>query len=117
VTSDFMKSLSEAVDAFAEERDWSQFHSPKNLSMALMVEAAELMEHFQWRTEAESANLSAEQRQAVAEELADVLIYLTRLASRLNIDLDEAAWAKLDLNKRKYPVDKARGSAKKYSEL
>lgn len=107
--------LRERLRAFAEERDWNQFHSPKNLSMALMVEVAELMEHFQWLTEAQTQNLPAEIKPPVAEELADILLYLVRLADRLDVDLMEAALHKLEKNAAKYPADKVRGSAKKYS--
>ena len=108
--------LRDKLRAFAEERDWDQFHSPKNLSMALMVEAAELMEHFQWLTEAQSAGLSAENKQAVGEELADILLYLMRLSDKLGIDLREAALLKLEKNALKYPAEQVRGSAKKYSD-
>jgi len=114
---DFIKALTEAVNVFSRERDWAPFHSPKNLSMALAVEAAELMEHFQWLREQQSATLSPEKKDAVAQELADVLIYLVRLASQLDIDLESAAWSKLHLNCQKYPIEKARGTAKKYDEL
>lgn len=106
-----------ALRRFAAERDWDQFHSPKNLSMALSVESAELMEHFQWLTVAESELLPPEKREQVRLEMADVLLYLVRLADKLDIDLVAAAQEKLALNARKYPVDKARGSSKKYSEL
>ena len=108
--------LREKIRAFAEVREWDQFHSPKNLSMALMVEVAELMEHFQWLTEEQSGNLSTEKKSAVAEELADVLLYLVRLSDKLDIDLLEASLHKLKENELKYPVNKVRGSAKKYSE-
>lgn len=108
--------LRDRLRAFAEERDWEQFHSPKNLSMALMVEVAELMEHFQWLSEAESAELSEETHQAVAEELADCLLYLVRLSDRLGVDLNDAALRKLEKNAQKYPADRVRGSSKKYSE-
>ena len=108
--------LRDRLRAFAAERDWDQFHSPKNLSMALMVEAAELMEHFQWLTEAQSAGLSAENKQAVREELADILLYLVRLSDKLGIDLREAALLKLEKNALKYPAEQVRGSAKKYSD-
>jgi len=107
--------LRDKLRAFAEARDWNQFHSPKNLSMALMVEVAELMEHFQWLTEAQTANLSAEVKPAVTEELADILLYLVRLSDKLEVDLLEAALRKLEKNAVKYPADKVRGSAKKYS--
>lgn len=108
--------LRDKLRAFAEARDWDQFHSPKNLSMALMVEVAELMEHFQWLTEAQSAGLSAENKLAVGEELADILLYLIRLSDKLDIDLPDAALRKLEKNAVKYPADQVRGSAKKYSE-
>jgi len=107
--------LRDRLRAFAAERDWDQFHSPKNLGMALMVEAAELLEHFQWLTEAQSAELPSGTRQAVGEELADILLYLVRLSDKLGIDLREAALHKLEKNALKYPADKVRGSAKKYS--
>ena len=108
--------LRDKLRAFAAERDWDQFHSPKNLSMALMVEVAELMEHFQWLTEAQSANLAFEKRPAVAEELADTLLYLIRLSDKLDVDLLEAALDKLEKNAAKYPAEQVRGSANKYSE-
>lgn len=109
--------LRDAVRRFAAERDWDQFHSPKNLAAALIVEAAELLEHFQWLTAEQSAALSSETRANVTEELADVLIYLVRLADKLDVDLIAAANAKLVRNAAKYPVDKARGSTKKYTNL
>jgi len=102
---------------FAEERDWEQFHSPKNLSMALSVEVAEIVEHFQWLTEEQSKNLPKDKLEKIEAELADTLIYLTRLADKLDIDLLTAAQSKIEVNKRKYPVDKAKGNAKKYTEL
>lgn len=108
--------LRDKLRAFAEARDWDQFHSPKNLSMALMVEVAELMEHFQWLTEAQSGNLPAEKMAEVSEELADILLYLVRLSDKLGVDLREAALHKLEKNAMKYPADKVRGSSKKYSE-
>ena len=103
--------------AFAAERDWNQFHTPKNLAMALSVEAAELMEHFQWLSEEQSQHLSPEALAAVSQEMADVLLYLIRLSDTLNIDLIAAANSKLALNAAKYPADKARGTSKKYTEL
>jgi dCTP diphosphatase len=99
---------------FAVVRDWEQFHSPKNLAMALIVEAAELVEHFQWLTEEQSA---ADKYAEVEQELADIQIYLIRLADRLNIDLEQAVNAKIELNERRYPAEKVRGSAKKYTEF
>jgi dCTP diphosphatase len=108
--------LRDKLRVFAEARDWDQFHSPKNLSMALMVEVAELMEHFQWLTEAQSGNLDAAKKAVVAEELADILLYLVRLSDKLGVDLPEAALHKLEKNAAKYPADQVRGSARKYSE-
>ncbi|TAN80885.1 MAG: nucleotide pyrophosphohydrolase [Gallionella sp.] len=108
--------LRDKLRKFAEARDWGQFHSPKNLSMALMVEVAELMEHFQWLSEAQSASLAAEKKTAVADELADILLYLVRLSDKLEVDLLEAALGKLEKNAAKYPAEQARGNAKKYSE-
>ena len=111
-----LEKLRNALRAFAAERDWEQFHSPKNLATALSVEAAELLEPFQWLTDEQSANLSAEQRASVREELADVLNYLVQLADKLDIDLIDAASEKIRRNAEKYPADKFRGSASKYSE-
>ncbi len=101
---------------FAEQRDWQQFHSPKNLSMALIVEAAELAEHFQWLSQDESFNLGEEKLESVGEELADIFVYLVRLADQLDIDLPQAVERKIGLNEAKYPADLVRGSAKKYNE-
>lgn len=112
-----LKRLRDDLRRFAAERDWDQFHTPKNLAMALSVEAAELLEHFQWLKDADSAVLSADRRAKISEELADVLLYLIRLSDKLEVDLDQAARAKLELNAKKYPVEKARGSSKKYTEL
>ena len=108
--------LRDKLREFAEARDWDQFHSPKNLSMALMVEVAELMEHFQWLTEEQSGNLHATKKAVVAEELADILLYLVRLSDKLEVDLPEAALHKLEKNAVKYPAERVRGSSKKYSE-
>jgi dCTP diphosphatase len=111
-----LDELKERVRAFVAERDWDRFHSPKNLAMALSVEASELVELFQWLTEAESAALGAAQRRRVAEELADVLWFLVRLSDCLGIDLLEAAELKLAANAAKYPVERVRGKAAKYDE-
>ncbi len=111
-----ISELQERLRAFAEERDWEQFHSPKNLASALSVEAAELLEHFQWLDSEASQNLSVEKKQEVAEEMADVLNYLLRLSDVLQIDLEEAIENKMELNGAKYPADKVRGSSKKYTE-
>jgi dCTP diphosphatase len=108
--------LRDKLRTFAEARDWNQFHSPKNLSMALMVEVAELMEHFQWLTEEQSSKLDAAKEAVVAEELADILLYLVRLSDKLGVDLLNAALHKLEKNAAKYPADQVRGSSKKYSE-
>jgi dCTP diphosphatase len=108
--------LTHRLRSFATERDWERFHSPKNLAMALTGEAGELAAEFQWLTEAQSQSLDPEQMGRVQEEAADVLLYLVRLADRLQFDLLEAAHRKIDLNAERYPVEKARGSAKKYTE-
>ncbi len=113
---DSLDALRERLKHFARERDWEQFHSPKNLSMALIVEAAELCEHFQWLTEQESMNLNAEKLAKVSEELADILIYLIRLADRLGIDLIKETYRKIEINELKYPVQKVKGRANKYTE-
>ncbi len=112
-----MARLRAELRKFAGNRDWQQFHTPKNLAMALSVEAAELLEHFQWLTAAQSTRLDARRRRAVAHEIADVLIYLTRLSDVLEIDPLRAAKSKLRLNARRYPVAKARGNARKYNDL
>ena len=104
-SADSLTELTATVCKFAEQRDWDQFHSPKNLSMALIVEAAELVEHFQWLSRQESDKLNKEQQEAVSMEMADVLIYLVRMAERLDIDLLEAAQKKLKINAQKYPAE------------
>ena len=108
--------LRKKVRQFVVERDWDQFNSPKNLSMALIVEAAEMMEHFQWLTEEQSRNLTTEKLAEVELELADIQIYLISLADKLQLDLMVAVEKKLAINAQKYPADKVRGSAKKYTE-
>ncbi|MEW6586086.1 MAG: nucleotide pyrophosphohydrolase [Nitrospirota bacterium] len=113
---DSLELLKGRLREFAGERDWDQFHSPKNLSMALIAEAAELIEHFQWLTQEQSSNLPDDKLKEVEQELADILIYLVRIADKLGIDLVEAAESKIAVNEQKYPVDKARGSAAKYTE-
>ena len=107
------QTLTQALRDFAEARDWAQFHSPKNLASALSVEAAELLEHFQWLTEAQSRNLAAPVKAEVAAEAADVLLYLLQLCDKLKIDLLEAARLKMIVNGDKYPVASARGSSRK----
>ena len=111
-----LELLQQRLREFARERDWDQFHSPKNLSMALIAEAAELVEHFQWLTEEQSAQLPDEKLREVEQELADVFLYLLRIADKLKVDLLAAAAQKIDLNARKYPADQVRGSSKKYTE-
>ena len=111
------QALGGRVRRFAQEREWAKFHSPKNLSMALAVECAELMEHFQWLTEAQSRRLGPRKKREVEKELADIQIYLIRLSQVLGVELLAASESKLLENARKYPVNKARGSARKYTEL
>lgn len=101
---DSLQQLALRLQQFADARDWGPFHSPKNLASALIVEAGELLEHFQWMTEAQSRELAPEQKQAVAHEMADVLLYLVQLANALNVDLVDAAQRKMVINARKYPV-------------
>ena len=112
-----LKSLTESVRQFAKDRDWDQFHSPKNLACALSVEAAELLEHFEWLSEEQSRMLSVDKRGEIIEEVADVFLYLIRLADKLDIDLITSAQRKLLLNAEKYPIEKSRGTSKKYTQL
>ncbi len=112
-----LQQLQAELRKFAKDRDWDQFHSPKNLAAALSVEAAELLEHFQWLTEEQSKALSQDRLDQVGEEIADVLLYLVRLSDKLGIDPMEAAKRKLIRNAEKYPIDRAKGSIKKYTEL
>lgn len=114
--SDSLEQLRQRLAAFAKARDWEQFHSPKNLAMALIVEAAELVEHFQWMKQSESENLAPEKLQEVAYEMADIMVYLLRLAERLDIDLLATVQQKMQITAAKYPADKVRGSSKKYTE-
>ena len=113
----YLNALRDALRTFASDRDWDQFHSPKNLAAALSVEAGELLEHFQWLKDEESRSLPDTARQAVAEEMADVLLYLVRLADKLDVDLAEAARRKINLNAKKYPVELSRGNATKHTKL
>ena len=111
-----IETLKEILREFAREREWDQFHTPKNLSMALIAEAAELVEHFQW-VEGNSSHLLEEKvRPSVEEEIADIFIYLVRIADKLDIDLYAAAERKIAINAIKYPADRVRGSARKYTE-
>ncbi len=115
--TDPFHDLRDALRAFAAERDWEQFHTPRNLATALAVEAAELLEPFQWLDDAQARDLPPDTRAAVEEEMADVLLYLVRLADKLDVDLGQAARAKIVRNAAKYPVEKARGSSRKYDRL
>ncbi len=111
-----LEALRIRINDFADERDWNQFHSPKNLSMALIVEAGELVEHFQWMKQKDSFALAEDKLAAVEEELADIFVYLIRIADQLGIDLINATKKKIKSNEAKYPADVVRGSSKKYTE-
>lgn len=115
--TDSLAHLARELDRFAQEREWQPFHSPKNLASALIVEAGELLEHFQWMTEAQSRELDDARREAVAAEAADVLLYLVQFATVAGIDLIAAARAKLALNAQRYPVERSRGSSRRADEL
>jgi len=112
-----LTDLAERLKRFADERDWEQFHSPKNLAMALTVEAAELLEEFQWMTEQQSRQPEQKALNRIQEEIGDVMIYLILISRHLDIDPIAAALDKIEKNRKKYPAEKARGSAKKYTEL
>jgi len=112
-----LHDLRDRLRQFASDREWDQFHSPKNLAIALTVEAAELLEHFQWLTVEQSQSMPSEELLAVRKEMADVLLYLIRLADKLDIELLEAASDKLLENAQKYPIEKARGTSKKYTDF
>lgn len=114
MTDDYFGTLAERLRRFADERDWDQFHAPKNLAMALIVEAAELLEEFQWLSAAESADPDERCRCRIEAEMADVLIYLVRLADKLEVDLPAAVESKIAENERKYPARRVRGSPAKY---
>ena len=111
-----IQDLSQRLADFARVRDWEQFHSPKNLAMALAGEVGELLEHFQWLSEAQSSELAPDKREAVALELADILIYLLRLGERLDVDLLDAAYRKMAINESRYPADKVKGDARRADE-
>ena len=112
------QKIDQLVSTFIKERDWDQFHSVKNLSMALSVEASELVEIFQWVKEEDSNKVSSDEKlkARVSEELADIFVYMFRIAQKADVDLEEAVIAKIKKNSEKYPVEKAKGSAKKYNE-
>lgn len=113
---DEVQQLMLELKQFAQDRDWEQFHSPKNLSMALSVEAAELLEHFQWDTEETSYRPDEQKRQLVSHEMADIFIFLLRICERLDIDLISVTKEKMAINHHRYPIEKVKGSSKKYSE-
>ena len=110
-----LQQLKERMATFVAERDWQQFHNPKNLSMAISIEAAELMEHFQWLSEQQSQQLEPEAMQQIGEELADIVLYAVSLANVLQLDLTETMLAKMAKNERKYPKEQVRGKAHKYT--
>jgi len=112
-----IKKLQEEIQKFAADRDWDQFHSVKNIAMALNVEAAELLECFQWLTEDQSNNLSPASLAAASEEVADIFVYLLTMANTLNIDLIAETKAKIAKNAIKYPIEKSKGNALKYDKL
>ena len=116
MTEPVIEELKGKLKEFAQARDWEQFHSPKNLSMAISVEASELVEHFQWMTEQESTQLTAKRHAAVAFEMADIFIFLLRLSDQLNVDLMEVTKRKMELNEKRYPIEMVKGSSKKYNE-
>lgn len=117
MTKDSLEDLRGKLRDFANERDWDQFHTPKNLACALVTEAAELLAHFRWADEKSSLPLSETQRHEISHEMADVLLFLVRLADKLNIDPIIAAQEKLKINAARYPIEKAKGSSKKYTEI
>ena len=113
---DSLDQLNQRLKQFAQQRNWEQFHSPKNLAMAMIAECAELVEHFQWLSEVQSQQLSAGKKEQVALEMADILIYLIRFAERLDIDLISAANRKVALNEQRYPAEKVYGDARRADE-
>ncbi len=111
-----LDKIKNIIREFAKHRDWDKFHTPKNLSMALSVEASELVEIFQWLSQEESKNIDSNEIQNVKDEVADILIYLIRIADKLNIDLEKAVLEKIDKNNEKYPIDLSKGNAVKYNK-
>ena len=112
-----LEEIRRRIRAFRDAREWMQFHNPKNLACSVVVEAAELLEHFQWATPERSEVVGRERREAISHEIADVAIYLIELADNLGIDFVEAIHEKLKLNEARYPIEKAKGSSKKHDEL
>ena len=111
-----MENLLKIIREFNSKRDWQQYHSPKNLAMALSVEVAELVEHFQWLNQAQSRSVGPAKKEEIKDEIGDILIYLVNLADQLNIDPVRAALDKIEKNRKKYPVNRSKGNALKYSE-
>jgi len=116
MSAEALRLLQKRLAKFADERDWEQFHSPKNLAMALSVEASELVEQFQWLTEEQSRRPDPERRARVRLEMADVFIYLLRLADQLGVELLSAAEEKMAINEQRYPAARVRGDARKHDE-
>ncbi|OGM28913.1 nucleotide pyrophosphohydrolase [Candidatus Woesebacteria bacterium RIFCSPHIGHO2_01_FULL_41_10] len=112
-----MKSLTKRIIAFRDARDWKQFHNPKDLSLSLVLEATEVMEHFQWKSKEEIDEHVKHNKKDVAEELADVMYWVLLMSHDMKIDIAKALTKKLEKNESKYPVDKSKGSHKKYTEL
>ncbi len=112
-----LADLTERIRAFRDARDWMQFHNPKNLACSIVIEAAELLEHFQWKTPKESAAHVIASKDQISTEIADVAVYVIELADNLGIDLHAAILRKMAINEAKYPVEKAKGSAAKYTDL
>ena len=112
-----LNTVTQRIRAFRDARDWKQFHNPKNLACSISIEAAELLEHFQWKSPEECEIYSVAKREPLSEEIADVAMYLIALSDRLGIDLIQAIERKIEINEKKYPVDKSRGTAAKYSEI
>ncbi|MCK4994267.1 MAG: nucleotide pyrophosphohydrolase [Candidatus Omnitrophica bacterium] len=114
---DDIKEITEKIKKFRDDRDWLQFHDPKNMAVSIMLEASELLEHFQWKTKAEAEEYIKNNCESVQEEIADIAMYLFELADNLGVDLLDAMDKKLKKNEEKYPVGKAKGSHKKYNQL
>ena len=112
-----ISQLQKQIRKFCDERDWDQFHNPKDLSISLSLEAAEVLEHFQWKNDEEMAKHSLENKKDIGEELADVFYWVLLLANKLDIDLISALDKKMKQNEAKYPIEKAKSSHKKYTEL
>jgi len=112
-----IKNIIEKIKKFRDERDWMQFHDPKNMAVSIIIEASELLEHFQWKTKKEVDNYLAENQEEVRDEIADIALYLFELADNLGVDLLDVMEKKLEKNEKKYPVEKAKGSHKKYTEF